>query len=264
MINEKAVIIKKEQLADEVFSMVFVSDISSLSLPGQFVMVGTKSDSRLLKRPISICETDRERKTLRLVFRTAGYGTNELANAHEGDSFDLLGPIGNGFPLDEAQDKKNILLIGGGIGAPPLLSLAKALRLMGISRESITAVLGYRSMNSGLFLNEAFSKEVNVVLSTDDGSIGTRGTVMDAVRERALSPDIIFSCGPLPMLRSVKEYAADNFIPAYISLEERMACGVGVCLGCTVKTREKDSHSHVNNARVCTEGPVFNAEEVEI
>ena len=262
MINEKARIIKFERLADQVFSTVFDSRIAEPAYPGQFVMVGTKSDSRLLRRPISICEADREKGTIRLVYRAVGYGTKELSEAKSGDSFDLLGPIGTGFPLDAAQDKKQIILTGGGIGAPPLLQLARALRRTGIGKDSITAVLGYRSMKSGLFLNEEFSAEVNVILSTDDGSVGTSGTVVDALKERDLKPDIIYACGPLPMLKAVKDFAADSFIPAFISLEERMACGMGVCLGCMVKTSGRDSHSHVNNARICTEGPVFNAEEV--
>ena len=262
MINEKARIIKSERLADQVFSTVFESRVAETAYPGQFVMVGTKSDSRLLRRPISICEADREKGTIRLVYRAVGYGTKELSQAENGDSFDILGPLGNGFPLDEAQDKKQIILTGGGIGAPPLLQLARALRRTGIGKESVTAILGYRSMKSGLFLNEEFAAEVNVILTTDDGSIGTRGTVMDAIKERALKPDIIYACGPLPMLKAVRDFAADSFIPAFISLEEKMACGMGVCLGCMVKTSKKDSHSRVNNARICTEGPVFNAEEV--
>ncbi|MCR4589361.1 MAG: dihydroorotate dehydrogenase electron transfer subunit [Lachnospiraceae bacterium] len=264
MISEKARIISNEKLAEGVFSTVFESRISEIAVPGQFVMVGTGSDSRLLRRPISICEADRDKGTVRLVYRIAGYGTEELSGASAGDGFDMLGPVGNGFSLEKAQDKKDILLVGGGIGAPPLLSLARALRRTGIGKDGITAVLGYRSMNAGLFLNEEFGKEVKVLLSTDDGSVGIRGTVMDAIRERDLRPDIIYACGPMVMLKAIKEFAADNFIPAYISLEERMACGMGVCLGCMVRTREKDAHSQVNNARVCTEGPVFEAMEVEI
>lgn len=263
MIQDKAKIITNEKLAEGVYSTVFKTDIALTSAPGQFIMVGTHSDSRLLKRPISICGTDREERTLRLVYRTVGYGTSELAKAEPGESFDLMGPVGNGFPLEEAQDKKHILLIGGGIGAPPLLSLASALRRTGIGKDSITAVMGYRSMKAGLFLNEEFSREVKLILSTDDGSIGIRGTVMDALKERDLNADLIYACGPLVMLKAVKRYAEERFIPAYISLEERMACGVGACLGCMVKTKNEDAHSHVNNARVCTEGPVFNAEEVE-
>ncbi len=264
MVNEIAKIISHEKLADKVYSTIFETAVAETALPGQFVMVGTKSEARLLKRPISICETDREKHTIRLVYRIAGYGTKELSKAYKGDCFDLLGPIGNGFSLEKAQDKKNILLVGGGIGAPPLLSLAEALRRTGISKDSITAVLGYRSMKTGLFLNEEFGREARVLLSTDDGSVGVRGTVMDAIRERDLKPDIIYSCGPLVMLKAVKEFASEKFIPAYISLEERMACGMGACLGCMVKTNNKDAHSHVNNARVCTEGPVFEASEVEL
>ena len=136
--------------------------------------------------------------------------------------------------------------------------------MTGIEKDKITAVLGYAGMRTGIFLNEEFTKEVRVILSSDDGSVGIRGTVMDALTERELKPDIMYACGPLAMLKAVKEYASERFIPAYISLEEKMACGVGACLGCVVKTKERDDHSKVNNARVCTEGPVFEAGEVEL
>ena len=264
MILDNAKIIKTTPLAEGVYSTLFSTKIAASSAAGQFVMVSVKSDSRLLRRPISICEADRQAHTLRLVYRIAGYGTKELSGAREGETYDILGPLGNGFPLEKAQDKKNIVLIAGGIGAPPLLSLVRALKNTGISRDNITAVLGYRGMKEGLFLNEEFSKEASVILSSDDGSIGVRGTVMDALKERDIKADIIYSCGPLPMLKAVKDFAEEKGIPAYISLEEKMACGMGVCLGCMVKTRSIDAHSHVNNARICTEGPVFEASEVEL
>ncbi len=264
MIQDNALIIENTRLAEGVYSTLFNTKIAVSAAAGQFVMVSTKSDSRLLRRPISICEVDREKETLRLVYRIAGYGTKELSEAKKGEIYDILGPLGNGFPLDKAQDKKNIVLIAGGIGAPPLLSLVRSLKNTGVSRDSVTAVLGYRGMKEGLFLNEEFSKEVSVILSSDDGSIGIRGTVMDALRERDIKADIIYSCGPLPMLKAVKNYAAEKGIPAYISLEEKMACGMGVCLGCMVKTLHTDAHSHVNNARICTEGPVFDVNEVEV
>ena len=148
-------------------------------------------------------------------------------------------------------------LIGGGIGIPPLLQLAKEL-----DTEEKSIILGYRDSN--LFLAEELARYGKVYVATEDGSQGTKGNVLDAIREHSLEGDIIYACGPMPMLRAIKQYAAEQGIKAYISLEEHMACGVGACLGCVVKTREVDPHSHVHNARICTDGPVFDAEEVDI
>ena len=118
--------------------------------------------------------------------------------------------------------------------------------------------------NSDTFLLDEFCKCGNVTIATEDGSLGTKGNVIDAIKENALKADIMFACGPMPMLRALKRFAAENKVEAYISLEERMACGVGACLGCVCRTTHIDDHSHVKNARICTEGPVFNAEDVDI
>ncbi len=264
MINEKAVVTENKRLADSVYSTVFRTEAAGICKAGQFVMVGTGSDSRLLKRPISISGADPVSGEIRLVYRTVGYGTTELSLSKEGDTFDILGPAGNGFPVEKAADRQHILLVAGGIGAPPLLYLVRELKKQGIDRDRITAVLGYRGEKYGLFLKDEFENEANVVLSSDDGSVGVHGTVMDAIGEKVTEADMIFACGPLGMLKAVKGYALEKGIPAYISLEEKMACGVGACLGCVVKTAGVDSHSHVNNARICTEGPVFEASEVMI
>ena len=146
--------------------------------------------------------------------------------------------------------------MGGGIGVPPILQLAKEL----CADKSI--LVGYR--NNQLFLKEDLDKYGKVYVATEDGSAGTKGNVMDAITANALEADVIFACGPMPMLRAIKKFAAEHGIKAYISLEEHMACGVGACLGCVVKTKHKDEHTHVNNTRICLEGPVFNSEEVEI
>ena len=127
---------------------------------------------------------------------------------------------------------------------------------------NILGVLGYR--NKDLFLEENLEKYGDVYVATEDGSVGTKGTVMDIIKAYSLQADMIMACGPMPMLRAIKEYAAKQGMEAYISLEERMACGVGACLGCVCKTTEEDAHSHVHNARICTEGPVFEAGEVDI
>ena len=123
-------------------------------------------------------------------------------------------------------------------------------------------IVGYR--DASLFLKEDLEKYGEVIIATEDGSVGTKGNVMDAIREKGLKADMIYACGPMPMLRAIKQYAEKEDIPAYISLEERMACGVGACLGCVCKTKDVDAHSHVHNARICTDGPVFEAKEVEI
>ena len=154
----------------------------------------------------------------------------------------------------ESKLEKKAFLIGGGIGIPPMLQLAKELNC------EKTAVLGYRDE---LFLLEDFKAVCDTYIATEDGSAGTKGNVLDAIRENALSADVIYACGPTPMLRALRDYANEHNMECYISMEERMACGIGACLACVCKSKEKDGHTNVHNKRICKEGPVFNAKEVE-
>ena len=150
-------------------------------------------------------------------------------------------------------------MIGGGIGIPPMLQLAKELK-----KVEKTIVLGFRDSNT--FLMREFSSIPNtkIVIATEDGSLGTKGNVIDAIKAEGVTGDVIYSCGPTPMLRAVKAYAEEKNIEAQISMEERMACGIGACLACVCKSKEVDHHTNVHNKRVCKEGPVFNAQEVEL
>ena len=173
-----------------------------------------------------------------------------------GDVIPIIGPLGNGFPMERAEGKR-VFLIGGGIGVPPILELAKQLNC-----EKKQIVVGYR--NKETFLRNEFEQNGELYISTEDGSTGTRGNVMDAIRENGLEADVIYACGPTPMLRALQAYAAENGIECYLSLEERMACGIGACLACVCRTKEKDSHSNVNNKRICKDGPVFLSTEVEL
>ena len=249
----KARVESQVQLADGVYSMELLApEIASAARAGQFISVYTKDKSKLLPRPISLCGIDRERGILRIVYRVAGAGTAEFSAYRAGDSVEIMGPLGNGFTL---KDKKAIL-IGGGIGVPPMLELMKEL-----SCER-TAVLGYRDQQ--LFLKDEFEACGPVCVATEDGSAGTKGNVLDAIRANGVEGAVIYACGPTPMLRAIKAYAAENAIECYISLEERMACGIGACLACVCQSKDVDSHSHVHNKRICKDGPVFAAEEVEI
>ena len=249
----KAAVYSQVQLAEGIFSMwLGAGEMAKAAVPGQFIAVYPNDSARLLPRPISTCETDPEKELLRIVYRVAGEGTKELSSCRAGDTLSIMGPLGNGFPL---KDKK-ALLIGGGIGIPPMLELAKAL-----SCEK-TAVLGYR--DSQTFLAEEIGKYAGLAVATEDGSVGTKGTVLDAIKAQGLKADIIYACGPTPMLRALKEYAAKEGIECWISLEERMACGVGACLGCVCHSKDVDEHSNVRNKRVCKDGPVFLADEVEL
>ncbi len=245
-------VLKQDMLMDGIYSMwIQAEEIASQSVPGQFISVYTRDGGKLLPRPISLCEIDKEAGTLRIVYRVAGEGTKEFSSYQTGDPIEIMGPLGNGFPLKE----KKAFLIGGGIGIPPMLELAKQLNC------EKQMVLGYRDQ---LFLNEDFEKYGNVYVATEDGSSGTRGNVLDAIRENHLDAEIIYACGPTPMLRALKAYAAENGIECYISLEEKMACGIGACLACVCKSKDVDAHSHVHNKRICKDGPVFAAEEVEL
>lgn len=249
-------VVGQECLTEGIYSLVIENEGAKYVNPGQFAGVYPSAKDTLLMRPISICETDEEKGTMRLVYRVAGKGTKEFSSLKEGDKVKLLVNLGNGFPVED-MNKKCVVLMGGGIGIPPMLGVAKALK-----DSEVHAFLGYR--NNDTFLADDFKKASNVHIASEDGSIGTKGNVIDALKETGIKPDVIMACGPMPMLRAIKNYAKDNGITAYISLEERMACGIGACLGCVCKTTKKDEHSHVNNTRICTEGPVFNAEEVDI
>ena len=252
--NKKNVkLCSQEMMADGIYSMwLEAPEMAAAAKPGQFIAVYPKDSAKLLPRPISICEIDRENGRLRIVYRIAGGGTLEFSAYRAGDMVSVMGPLGNGFPL---KDKK-AFLIGGGIGIPPLLELFKELDC------EKTAVLGYR--DSQMFLKEEFEACGSVVYATEDGSAGTKGNVLDAIRENGLTADIIYACGPTPMLKAIKAYAMENGIECYISLEEKMACGIGACLGCVCHSKDVDSHSNVRNKRVCKDGPVFLAEEVEL
>ena len=249
----EAVVKSQEMLADGVYSMVLSApEIAGQAKAGQFVSVYTKDSSKLLPRPISLCGIDKEKGELRLVYRVAGAGTEEFSRYEAGEKVQVMGPLGNGFPLKE----KKAILIGGGIGIPPMLGLMEALDC------ERTAVLGYR--DSQLFLKDEFEAFGPVYVATEDGSAGTKGNVLDAIRANGVEGAVIYACGPTPMLRAIKAYAAENAIECYISLEERMACGIGACLACVCQSKEVDSHSHVHNKRICKDGPVFRAEEVEL
>lgn len=249
-IKEIGKVVSQEQLASDVYSLwVQTKDIAVAAKAGQFVALYSKDGAKLLPRPISICEVEGD--TLRLVYRVVGKGTAEFAKLTQGDDIDIMGPLGNGYELLD----KDAILIGGGIGIPPMLQLAKSLNC----KKEI--VVGYRDE---LFLVDDLAKYGNVTIATEDGSAGTKGNVLQAIAEQGIKGSVIYACGPTPMLRAIKAYALENDIECYLSLEEKMACGIGACLACVCKSTEKDHHSMVNNKRVCKEGPVFNAKEVEL
>lgn len=250
--EELAVVLSQKEIGNGIFDLLIQTEnIAKNAKAGQFISLYSNDSSRLLPRPISLCEINREEGTLRLVYRVAGKGTEEFSQLKEKDTVRVLGPLGNGFDLGE----KSAFLIGGGIGIPPMLQLAKELKC----QKQI--VLGYRDE---LFLLDDFKGLGDVYFSTEDGSAGTKGNVIDAIKANGLKADVIYACGPTPMLRGLKEFAIENDMECYISMEERMACGIGACLACVCKTKEKDHHTNVNNKRICKEGPVFNAREVEL
>ena len=256
--KEQAMVVSQEQIADGIFSMWIHTEAAQSARPGQFISMYTTDGSKLLPRPISICEIDKENGRLRVVYRVTGpkTGTEEFSKLKAGDIIPVIGPLGNGFPYEKAEGKK-VFLMGGGIGVPPILELAKQ---MDCEKKQI--VVGYRDAQT--FLKEEFEQSGELYISTEDGSVGTKGNVMDAIRENALEADMIYACGPTPMLRALKAYSQEKGILCYLSLEEKMACGIGACLACTCQTKDVDEHSQVHNKRICKDGPVFLAEDIEL
>lgn len=254
----QAVVISQQRIAPDVYDLWLKTGLAEEAHAGQFVGVYPADRSHLLPRPISICQVDRQKEAIRLVYRTTGAGTAEFATWQAGQKAEVLGVLGNGFPVEENKRKK-VILVGGGIGIPPMLELARELK----EQDNVpTIIAGYRDHN--LFLYDDLARCGKILVATEDGSAGVKGNVLDVLRQEKPYAEVLMACGPMPMLRAVKEYADKEGLKAYISLEERMACGVGACLGCVCKTTKKDHHSHVNNARICTDGPVFEAQEVDI
>lgn len=245
-----AKIVVNEEIADKVYKMVIEQkQISREAKAGQFINVYCKAESRILPRPISICEVDSEKGLVTIVYMIVGMGTKEFSNLEVGDKVEVLGPLGNGFELKECEEN---IIIGGGVGTPPLLELVK--RLSGKKK----VFLGFKS---GAYLIDEFSKYAEVYVATDDGSVGEKGTVIDLLKKAGVSSGNIYSCGPKPMLVAVKKVACELKMNAQISLEERMGCGIGACVGCICKIKA-DNEEGFTYKKVCKDGPVFDAKEV--
>lgn len=258
--QENVTVLKQQCIGKDIYDMTIqTKHIAGHAKAGQFVSLYSNDASKLLPRPISLCGIDAEAGTLRLVYRVTGEGTGteEFSRLKAGDTIRVLGPLGNGFTVEPG---KKAFLIGGGIGIPPMLELAKSIKADGTCE--FVSVMGYRDAQT--FLLDEFKEQGDCYVATEDGSVGAKGNVLDAMKEYKLNADVIYACGPTPMLRALKAYAAEQGMTCYISMEERMACGIGACLACVCDSKEKDAHSNVKNKRICKEGPVFLAEEVDL
>ena len=258
--QENVTVLKQQCIGKDIYDMTIqTKHIAGHAKAGQFVSLYSNDASKLLPRPISLCGIDAEAGTLRLVYRVTGEGTGteEFSRLKAGDTIRVLGPLGNGFTVEPG---KKAFLIGGGIGIPPMLELAKSIKAAGTC--AFVSVMGYRDAQT--FLLDEFKEQGDCYVATEDGSVGAKGNVLDAMKEYKLNADVIYACGPTPVLRALKAYAAEQGMTCYISMEERMACGIGACLACVCNSKEKDAHSNVKNKRICKEGPVFLAEEVDL
>ena len=257
MRKETAKIISQDKIAKDIFSMWIKTDIAYEAKAGQFISVFTKDRSKLLPRPISFCEIYKLAGLIRIVYRVTrkDTGTKQLSKLEGGDTVEIMGPLGNGFPMED-EDGKEILLIGGGIGIPPMLQLAKEFK-----RADVRMAMGYKDE---VFLKEDFENVGNVIIATEDGNAGVQGNVMDLIAWHFKRPDTIYACGPTPMLRALKEYADRFAITLYVSMEEKMACGVGACLACVCKSTHKDEYGNQQQKKICSDGPVFLSSQVEV
>ncbi len=246
-------VVKQTEIADRVFELVLRGDAVLKMKPGQFLMIKPNREDLLLRRPISIAAYDKERSECTLIYRVEGDGTRQMAQLSAGDLADVLGPLGNGFSFHSHLAGKRVLLVGGGIGVPPLYQLGKELHALG---AAVTFVNGF-SAEKDIFYEAEMAEFAEVHISTVDGTYGTKGFVTDITNQFDWTPEAVFSCGPHAMLKAVQT----NFQGAkvYLSLEERMACGIGACYACVVRANEDGKQF-----KVCQDGPVFNANEVKL
>lgn len=240
-------VIKKEEIRDKLFDITIKSkDIAEQSKAGQFLHIKC-SNNVLLRRPISICDVNDDE--IRFIFEVRGEGTKDLSLIKIGDKVNILGPLGNGFTINDTN--KKAVLIGGGIGIFPLFMVAKEYK------ENATVLLGFRDKSNVVLEKFFLNYGCKVKIATDDGSYGYKGFITDLLKGN--KSDIIYACGPKPMLKKTADFAKKNNIFCEMSMEERMGCGVGACLVCTCKTVKQDSFTY---KKVCVDGPVFNVNEV--
>lgn len=238
---ENAKIIENKQIAKDIYQMVLETDLVNECVPGQFIEVTVPG--YYLRRPISICSIDQD--TLTIVYKILGDGTRAMSEMEGGESLNIFGPCGNGFPVVENE---HLLLVGGGVGVPPLYELAKR-----NAKKQITVVLGFNTKEDVFYEDRFKQLGATVHIATMDGSYGTKGTVLDAIDKYQVT-GLIMACGPLPMLRALN----DRYEQGFLSLEARMACGIGACMGCVVEMADGSMK------RVCKDGPVFAVRSVKL
>ncbi len=244
------------QLTPTTWRMKLEGDASSITAPGQFINI--KLDGHFLRRPISVCDAGEGEVTI--IYKVLGKGTEEMTQLSQGASLDVLTGLGNGYDVTCAGERP--LLIGGGVGIPPLYLLAKELIGSGARGKSVRVILGFNGADEIYYVDEFSALGCDVIVATADGSTGIKGFVTDAFEqlrnEMQIAPFTHFyTCGPEPMLRAIyKKVYEEAGISGQMSFEERMGCGFGACMGCSIKTK-------VGSKRVCKDGPVFRTEEIQ-
>jgi len=262
-IHKMVKLIKKEKLKEDIYKFsVYSEEMCNLAKPGHFLEIKViKGIEPLLRRPISIYNVNKEENLIEFIFQVKGKGTLILSEVEIGSEIDIIGPIGNG--VFDIKNYKNVSIIGGGIGTFPLYELAKNLK----DNANVNIYIGFRNKDLVVLENEFEQVSNKLVITTDDGSYKEKGFAINKLKEDIITakeiPEIIYACGPLPMLKAVKQLAQEQNIPCQLSLEEKMACGLGVCLGCAVKM-VSDNAEIPTYKHVCKDGPVFWANEVEI
>ena len=234
-------IASNEPLTDSVWRMVLTGDTQYLTAPGQFVNIAV--EGCYLRRPISVC--DYNEQSITLIYKVVGRGTEIMSRMQVGEKLDVLTGLGNGFST--AAPTECPVLVGGGVGVPPLYNLAKKLHAAG---KKVQVVLGFNRADEIFYADEFRALGVDVHIATVDGSVGVKGFVTDAMKQ--ISFDYLYTCGPLPMLKAI--YAATECDGEY-SFEERMGCGFGACMGCSCQTTK-------GSKRICKEGPVLKRDEI--
>jgi dihydroorotate dehydrogenase electron transfer subunit len=255
--QERMHVVEQKEIAHNIFELTLSGElVQEMNDPGQFVHIRV-SDSYepLLRRPISISSINRERNQFSMIYRAEGRGTSLLSLKIPGQEVDVLGPLGNGFPVHEALEGETVVLVGGGIGVPPLYELSQRLVENGVKPIH---VLGFQSQDV-VFYEEKFRELGETHIVTVDGSIGHKGFVTNVLADLPQDFSTYFTCGPVPMLAAIQNMYPDK--KGFLSFEERMGCGLGACFACVCKTTEQ---VEVDYVKVCSDGPVFPAGVVSV